>query len=102
MFSDFDRLNYAVKPSADEFIDGLKRGEIEPYNALEAAAERMEPNIKIIRDIMSDCGLKSAMTGSGAFVFGLGGDLGRAKAELGARGYDSEIINIVKNGYETL
>lgn len=101
-FSDFDRLNYAVKPSADEFIDGLKRGEIEPYNALEAAAERMEPNIKIIRDIMSDCGLKSAMTGSGAFVFGLGGDLGRAKAELGARGYDSEIINIVKNGYETL
>ena len=44
------------------------------------------------------------MTGSGAYVFGLGGDeeLVRAKTALRNRGYESEIINIVNNGCETL
>lgn len=101
-FSYFDKMNYAVKPAADEFITALEKGKIEPYNALETAAEAIEPNIKIIREVMTDCGLKSAMTGSGAFVFGLGENVSRAKAALKARGYDSDIINIVKNGCETL
>ena len=103
-FLNFDALNRPVKPSADEFSDSLKTGKIDPYNALEAAAEKIEPNIKIIRETMRENGLKAAMTGSGAYVFGLGGDeeLVRAKTALRNRGYESEVINIVNNGCETL
>ena len=99
-----DALNRPVKPSADEFSDSLKTGKIDPYNALEEAAEKIEPNIKIIRETMRENGLKAAMTGSGSYVFGLGGDeeLVRAKTALRNRGYESEIINIVNNGCETL
>ena len=103
-FSNFDALNYPVASSAEEFLAALKTDRITPYNALEEAAEKIEPNIKTIRGIMSENGLKAAMTGSGSYVFGLGSDeeLIRARAALRDRGYESEIINIVNNGYETL
>ena len=71
-------------------------------NALFGAAAALNPSVEEIHGIMRSHGLDACMTGSGAYVFGIGSDesMLAAGTALKERGYSSDIINIVKKGCE--
>ena len=59
----------------DEFVRELKRGRLpKPFNALERAANVLNPRIKEAKDVLEKVGFKSGMTGSGSAVFGIEND----------------------------
>lgn len=71
-------------------------------NALEKGATMLEPNVRLVLDIMRENGLKAAMTGSGACVFGTGDDADMQKAAdmLTSAGVETVFVKTEKCGYE--
>lgn len=103
-FNAFDEAGENGAASCESFLDGLRRGEIEPYNALTAAACSLNPSIADVTSVMKRFGLRAAMTGSGSYAFGLGDEksLAEAASALIERGYAPILTEIAESGFERL
>ena len=106
---DEDNSNAHTPSEVDEVISSLMKTGANGsanllFNDLQASAQKLNPHIQEICDIMRECGLVPVMTGSGAMVVGYGdGSLyNLAQSKLFLNRYPSRIIKFKKKGYEKL
>lgn len=95
---DNDRLIELLK--SNDFIEASSRF----CNDLQIPAYTLCPTVKDIVSIMNDNGLIATMTGSGAFVFGVGEStaLKKATSALKEKGYEPKRVKLVDHGIEIL
>ena len=96
-------------PTADEFIKKIRSSQLVDsgellYNALTNAATMLNGDVEVALTVMKECGLITAMTGSGATVWGSGNEknLIQAQNRLSSLGFSVQIVQTMAKGFEVL
>ena len=102
-YATYDQMNKPISNHTLEAIEDIRRGVYDSeylHNDLQESAISLNRDIESVLSTLSECGLKSVMSGSGSAVWAMGEDLEQVRKALEGKYQYVKLTNIVDRGIE--